>query len=90
MVAILQLAMRHPRFGEHGESRGTGAAIHRGRVRVSFAHCPTVLRLIARGEDPDCDRVNWSPSSPPCRHSPQSSAPTMMPITKATKTLAVI
>jgi hypothetical protein len=57
MVAILQLAMRHPDFGEHGEAAALARRFIEGACAY-FAHCPTVLRLIARGEDPDCDRVN--------------------------------
>jgi hypothetical protein len=53
LVGLVQLAQRHPDLTE--APREMAAKIV-AAARAYFAACPTILEVIARGEDPACDR----------------------------------
>jgi len=53
LVGLLQLAGRHP--GLEDAHLETIAGIE-GAAREYFQDCPAVLEVLARGEDPRCDR----------------------------------
>lgn len=53
LVGLLQLAGRHP---ELEDAHLQTIANIEGAAREYFRDCPAVLEVLARGEDPRCDR----------------------------------
>jgi hypothetical protein len=55
LVGLLQLALRHPAVAPDAPTATAGRRFIAG-ARAYFANCPTVLRVIAQGDDPAFDR----------------------------------
>lgn len=55
LVALYQLALRHPDLSEHSAPRAAGQRFV-SAAREYFANCPTVLEIIRRGDDTQEDR----------------------------------
>lgn len=53
LVALLQLALRHPNLPPNARETAERFVLH---ARAYFAACPTVLEAVRRGDDPRFDR----------------------------------
>ena len=53
IAGLIQLALRHPGLSE--SNRSVARRFLNG-VRSHFDHCPTVLEILRRGDDPTYDR----------------------------------